>query len=229
MKRLGLPYVDLWYCHRVDGKTPVEKTMQAMAEAKAAGKCKYIGISECSARTLRRAHAVTPITAVQLEYSPFALDIERPQIELLKTARELGIAVVAYSPIGRGMLTGTIKSRKDIPEGDFRSMAPRFSEENFPSNIKLTEKITSIAQKKGVTPAQLTLAWLMAQGDDIFPIPGTTRIAGLKENIGALKVQLTPQEEQEIREACEKAEVKGARYPEAMQAALFGETPELTA
>lgn len=164
LSRLGLDSVDLYYIHRVDGKTPIEKTMQALVELKNEGKFKYIGISEVSADTLRRAHAVHPITALQIEYSPWALDIEDPQIGLLKTARELGVAVVCYSPIGRGMLSGTIRSPDDFEEGDFRSFAPRFSKENFPKNLELVDKVAAIAKKKGVTPTQLTLAWLLAQG-----------------------------------------------------------------
>lgn len=195
------------------------------AELKAAGKCKHIGLSEPSAESLRRAHAVHPISAVQIEYSPYTLDIEHPKIDLLKTCRELGVATIAYSPIGRGMISGAIRSRKDLPEGDFRLSAPRFSEENFHKNLELTDKITEMAKKKNATPTQLTLAWLMAQGDDIIPIPGTTKIARLHENLGALKIQLSKAEEQEIRQACENADVKGDRY--ATMANTFADTPPL--
>lgn len=226
LKRLGLPHVDLFYAHRLDGKTPVERTVRAMAELKNEGKIKYLGLSECSSDSLRRAHAVHPITAVQIEYSPFALDIENPQIDLLKTCRELGVAVVAYSPIGRGMLSGTLRSPDDFEEGDFRRFAPRFSKENFPKNLKLVDQIAGFAKEKGVTPAQLTLAWLLAQGNDIFPIPGTTKINRLEENLGALKIQLSKEEEQKIRKACEEAEVHGTRYPAAFSKALFADTPK---
>lgn len=228
MKRLGVPFIDLYYCHRLDGKTPVEKTVEAMVALKNEGKIKYIGLSECSSDSLRRACKVHHIDAVQIEYSPFSLDIESSQIKLLDTARELGVAVVAYSPIGRGMITGAIRSPDDFEEGDFRKMSPRFSKENFPKNLKLVDQIGELAQKKGVTASQLTLAWLLAQGDDIFPIPGTTKIDRLKENIGALHIKLTKEEEQSIRKACEEAEVAGGRYPEAFSAALFADTPALS-
>lgn len=225
LKRLGLPYVDLFYAHRLDGKTPVEDTVEALVELKKEGKVKYIGLSECSAESLRRASKIAHIDAVQIEYSPFTLDIESPQIGLLKACRELGTAVVAYSPIGRGMLSGTLKSPDDFEEGDFRKYSPRFSAENFPKNLQLVEKIKGLAEKKGVTPAQLTLAWLLAQGDDIIPIPGTTKIERLEENLGALKVKLSADEVAEIRTAVEAAEVAGSRYPEGFAKSLFADTP----
>jgi len=225
LKRLGLPFVDLYYCHRLDSKTPIEQTVRAMAELKQEGKIKYLGLSECSSESLRRAHKVHPISAVQIEYSPWALDIESPQINLLNTCRELGVAVVAYSPIGRGVLSGTIRSRKDLAEGDFRLMSPRFSEENFPNNLKIVDTIGALAKEHGVTATQLTLAWLLAQGDDIIPIPGTTKIERLEENLGALKVKLTKEEEVKIRKVIEEAEVRGGRYPEGFTSALFADTP----
>lgn len=227
LSRLGVDHIDLYYAHRLDGKTPVEKTVQAMKELKEAGKIKYLGLSEVSSESLRRAYAVHPITAVQIEYSPFSLDIESEQIGLLKTCRELGVAVVAYSPIGRGMLGGSIRSPDDFEEGDFRKFAPRFSAENFPKNLELVDRITEIAKKKGVTASQITLAWLMHQGNDIFPIPGTTNVNRVEENLGALKITLTEEENVEIRKACEAAEVAGARYPEAFSKALFADTPPL--
>lgn len=192
------------------------------------GKIEYLGLSEVSSNTLRRAHAVHPITAVQIEYSPFALDIESPDIQLLRTCRELGVAVVSYSPLGRGMLTGQYKSPDDFEEGDFRRMAPRFSAENFPKNLKLVDELSAIAKKKGCTTGQLTLAWLLAQGDDIFPIPGTKKIKYLEENLGSLDVKLTPEDVEQIRKKIEAAEVSGGRYPEAMSGKLFGNTPELS-
>lgn len=170
LQRLGLPHIDLYYAHRLDGKTPVEKTVEELKKLKQEGKVKYIGLSECSSESLRRACKIEHIDAVQIEYSPFSLDIESEQIGLMKTCRELGVAIVAYSPIGRGMLGGTIRSPKDFEEGDFRQFSPRFSEENFPKNLKLVDQITEISNKKGCTPSQLTLAWLLAQGDDVFPV-----------------------------------------------------------
>ena len=183
LSRLQLDQIDLYYCHRLDGTTPIEKTMEALKELKQEGKIKYIGLSECSSDSLSRACKVDHVDAVQIEYSPFSLDIESDQIGLLKTARELGVAIVAYSPIGRGMLGGQIRSPKDFEEGDFRTFAPRFSEENFPKNLQLVDRITEIASKKSATPSQLTLAWILAQGDDFFPV------SGLK--IRAVHTQLT--------------------------------------
>ncbi|KAL1863691.1 hypothetical protein Plec18170_000529 [Paecilomyces lecythidis] len=227
LKRLGLPYVDLYYCHRLDQNVPVEKTVQAMAELKNEGKIKYLGLSECSAESLRRAYKVHPITAIQVEYSPFTLDIEDPRIKLLETCRELGVAVVAYSPLGRGMLTGKYRSPNDFPKDDWRRMAPRFSEENFPKNLQLVDQIQSLAHKKGCTAGQLTLAWLLAQGDDIFPIPGTTHVDRLKENLGAVNVKLDKEDVEIVRKASEEAEVHGERYPGQMASQLFADTPPL--
>lgn len=215
------------YAHRLDGKTPVEKTAAELKKLQEEGKIKYIGLSECSSESLRRASKIVHIDAIQIEYSPFSLDIESPQIGLLKTARELGTAIVCYSPIGRGMLGGTIRSPKDFEKGDFRTFAPRFSEENFPKNLELVDRITELAKKKGATPSQLTLAWILAQGDDFFPIPGTTNLQRLEENLGALKITLSKEEEAEIRKAVEKAEPSGSRYPPAFASALFADTPPL--
>jgi len=228
LKRLGVSYIDLFYAHRLDGVTPVEKTMEALKQLKDEGKIKYIGLSEVSADSLRRACKVAHVDAVQMEYSPFSLEIEKEEFGLLKAARELGVAIVAYSPIGRGMLGGSIRSPDDFEEGDFRRYSPRFSEENFPKNLQLVDKIAAIAKRKNVTPSQLTLAWILAQGDDFFPIPGTTKIPRIEENLGAFKVKLTSGEEKEIRDACEAAEVHGARYPEAMSKVLFADTPALS-
>jgi len=227
LKRLGVKTIDLFYCHRVDMKTPVEKTVKAMAELQSEGKIKYIGLSEVSSETLRRACKVVHVDAVQIEYSPFCIEIENPQISLLKTCRELGVATVAYSPLGRGMLTGAYKSRADFGSDDFRLHSPRFSEENFDKNLKLVNGIESLATKKNCTPGQLTLAWLLAQGDDIFPIPGTKKIKYLEENLKAFDVKLSKDEEDEIRKLVENAEVHGERYPEAMAGYLFADTPAL--
>jgi aryl-alcohol dehydrogenase-like predicted oxidoreductase len=171
LKRLGVSKIDLYYSHRLDMKTPIEHTISAMVELKKEGKIDHLGLSEVSASTLRRAHAIHPISAVQVEYSPFALDIESPKIDLLRTCRELGIAIVAYSPLGRGFLTGQLKSPDDFEEGDFRKHAPRYSKTNFPKNLELVDQLVSFSGKKGCTPGQLSLAWLLAQGDDIIPIP----------------------------------------------------------
>ncbi|TVY28387.1 Aldo-keto reductase [NADP(+)] [Lachnellula hyalina] len=227
LKRLGVEQIDLYYCHRVQHEVPIEKTVQAMVELKNEGKIKYLGLSEVSSETLRRACKVHHIDAVQIEYSPFALDIEHPSVQLLKTCRELGVAIVAYSPLGRGFLTGAYRSPADFEEGDFRTFAPRFSAENFPKNLKLVDGISAIAKKKNCTPGQLTLAWLLAQGDDIIPIPGTKKIKYLEENLGALNVKLSESEEKEFRAEVEKAEVHGTRYPEMMMAGLFADTVPL--
>src|SRR6185437_12096764 len=168
--------------HRIDKTVPIEETMGVLKELVEAGKIKYIGLSECSSDTLRRAYAVHPVACVQIEYSPFSLDIERDEIGLLKTCRELGVAIVCYAPLGRGMLTGQYKSPDDFAENDFRRIVPRFSKENFSKNLELVNQITTLAKKKGCTPGQLTLAWTLAQGDDFIPIPGTSKIKNLEEN-----------------------------------------------
>jgi aryl-alcohol dehydrogenase-like predicted oxidoreductase len=184
-------------------------------------------LSEVSSQTLRRACKVVHIDAVQIEYSPFTIDIEDPKIALLKTCRELGVAVIAYSPLGRGFLTWEYKSPDGFEEDDFRRMSPRFSKENFPKNLKLVDGISVLATKKGCTAGQLTLAWLMAQGDDIIPIPGTKKVKYLEDNMGALNVKLTPEEVKEVRDLVEAAEVHGERYPSAAMGSLFADTPNL--
>ncbi|KAJ9623479.1 hypothetical protein H2203_005739 [Taxawa tesnikishii (nom. ined.)] len=216
LERLGVETIDLYYQHRVDDKTPIEETVKAMAELKQEGKIRYLGLSECSARTLR--HGVLP----------FALEIESDQTQLLKTARELDVKIVAYSPLGRGFLTNTIKSRSDLDPNDNRVNHPRFSEEHFGENLKLVSTLSSIAQKKGVTPGQLVLAWVLAQGEDFIPIPGTKRVKYLEENAKAVDVKLSSEEVSEIRKEIEKVGGgKGARYPPAMMAKCFGDSPEL--
>lgn len=225
LSRLGVPYVDLYYVHRLDPEQPIEITVGELAKLQAAGKIKYIGLSECSADSVRRACAVAHVDAVQVEYSPFALDIEHN--ELLQTCRELGVAVVAYSPLGRGFLTGALRSPDDFDEKDFRRYLPRFSAENFHKNLELVDRLRALADKKGCTVGQLTLAWLMADGNGAIPIPGTTRIANVDENLGALKVQLSKAEEKEIRECINQAEVVGARY--SSTANLFVTTKPLNA
>lgn len=210
----------------VSSGTPHFRYVTAADSYPSSGQVRYLGISECGADTLRRASKVFPIHAYQIEYSPFSMDIEQPGIDLAKTCRELGIAIVAYSPLGRGMLTGQYKSPDDFAEGDFRRAVPRFSAENFPRNMQLVDKIKAIADRKGCTPGQLTLAWMMKQ-ELVFPIPGTKRIEYLEENFAANDVYLTltDEEEKEMREAIEKAEVHGTRYPVAMMGALVKDTP----
>ena len=224
LQRLGLDYVDLYYAHRIDKNVPIEETMNAFKELVETGKIKYVGLSECSSDTLRRACAVYPVSAVQIEYSPFSLDIEHKDIGLLKTCRELGVAIVCYSPLGRGILGGQLKSPNDLAEGDVRRMFPRFSAENFPKNLQLVDTLTEIATRKNCTPGQLTLAWILNQGEDFIVIPGTTKIKNLEENVVAGQIQISEEEEKEIRAACEKADVAGGRYPEATKSLLFGDS-----
>jgi aryl-alcohol dehydrogenase-like predicted oxidoreductase len=219
-----LDSIDLYYVHRIDKKVPIEETMGVLKELVQEKKIRYIGLSECSSDTLRRAYALHPIACVQIEYSPFSLDIEREEIGLLKTCRELGVAIVCYSPLGRGMMTGQIKSLDDLPENDYRRHWPRFSKENFPKNLQLVDQITTFAKKKGCTPGQLTLAWILAQGNDFIPIPGSSKIKNLEENAAADQIKLTKEEIQQIRQACEKADVVGERYPTTMCASLFGDS-----
>ncbi|KAL2869055.1 Aldo/keto reductase [Aspergillus lucknowensis] len=227
LRRLGVETIDLYYCHRVDGVTPIERTIEAMVELKDQGKIRHLGLSEVSAATLRRAHAVHPIAALQVEYSLFTLDIESPESELLKTARELGITVVAFSPIGRGILSGQFRARADLPAGDLRTFYPKYAEDNFPEIMKLVRGLDSIARGHECTPAQVALAWLLAQGPDIIPIPGTKSAAKMEENAAAARVELSEEEVQEIRTLAERADIHGTRYPAAVMATLFTETPPL--
>ncbi|KAI0634766.1 Aldo/keto reductase [Trametes polyzona] len=229
LQRLGVDYIDLYYAHRADPNVPIEVTVRAMAELVKEGKVKYLGLSEVSSETLRRAHAVHPIAAVQVEYSPFALDIEHEQIGLLKTARELGVAIVAYSPLGRGLLTGRYKSPDDFAPDDWRRKLPRFNAANFPNILKLSDGLAALGKKYNATAGQIALAWLLAQGDNIIPIPGTTKIANLKENLGALSIKLSPEDVAEIRKAATAADAawEGSRYPPGMQDLLFVNTPPL--
>ncbi|KAL0084978.1 oxidoreductase [Phycomyces blakesleeanus] len=209
-KRLGVDVVDLYYQHRVDPNTPIEETVRAMAELVKEGRVRFIGLSECSAATLRRAHKVHPITAVQTEYSPWTLDIETNG--LLDTARELGVSIVAYSPLGRGFLTGAIKSLDDLDITDLRRYFPRFYPENFTKNLDLVEGITSLATKKGVTPSQYVLAWVLAQGPEFIVIPGTRKIKYLEENVKAGDIVLSKEEVAEMRRLIENADTAGKRY-----------------
>lgn len=196
-----------------------------MVELKNAGKIKYLGLSECSAESLRRAHVVHPISCVQVEYNPFCLDIESPQTRLLEAARELGVAIVAYSPLGNGFLSATIRTREDFTKpGDFRGVLPWLSEENLPRNLAVVDKISDVAKTKGISTAQLTLAWILAQGDDIFPIPGTTKVHRLAENLGSLFISLSPEEEKSIRQLSQA--VVGGRF-QATTGYDFADTPAL--
>jgi aryl-alcohol dehydrogenase-like predicted oxidoreductase len=215
LERLGVDHIDLYYQHRVDTSVPVEETWGAMAELVAAGKVRYLGISEAAPGTVRRAHAVHPITAGQYEYSLFSRD---PEEGLLATLRELGIGLVAYSPLGRGFLSGQIKSPDDFAEDDFRRDHPRFTGENFTRNLDLVERVRELAAGKGVTPSQLAIAWVLAQGDDIVPIPGTKRRSYLEENAGALDVRLSPEDLAAIDEVAPRGAVAGERYTPTMMA-----------
>ena len=217
LQRLGVDVIDLYYQHRVDPHTPIEETVGAMAELVRAGKVRHLGLSEASAQTIRRAHKVHPIAALQTEYSLWTRD---PEDEILPTTRELGIAFVAYSPLGRGFLTGQIKRFEDFAPDDYRRMSPRFQGENFQKNLELVKRVEEIAKEKKCTPSQLALAWLLAQSNDIIPIPGTKRRKYLEENVGALNVKLTPQDLRRIDEVAPHNAAAGDRYPQAMMATV---------
>ncbi|KAJ6532851.1 NADP-dependent oxidoreductase domain-containing protein [Mycena vulgaris] len=229
LAKLGVETIDLYYLHRADVKTSIEHTVGAMAELVKEGKVKYLGLSEVSASTLRRAHAVHPISALQVEYSPFTLDIEDPKIDLLNTARELGVQIVTYSPLGRGLLTGQFKSPADFDDTDFRKHIARYNAINFPNILKLADGLKSIGAKYGgATGGQVALAWLLAQRDDIIPIPGTKKIKYLQENIAAGGVKLSAEDVQAVWDVATKADAAhGERYPPAMVAQMFVETPAL--
>lgn len=211
LRRLQVDVIDLYYQHRVDPDTPIEDTVGAMAELIEAGKVRYLGLSEAAPETIRRAHKVHPIAALQTEYSLWSRD---PEGELLDTVRKLGIGFVAYSPLGRGFLTAKITSVDELAKDDWRRGMPRFEQENFRRNIELVEKIRAFAADKGCTPAQLALAWVLAQGDDIIPIPGTKRRRYLEENVGALDIRLTGKELAEIDALLPPGAAAGTRYPE---------------
>ena len=215
LKRLGTDYIDLYYQHRVDPNVPIEETVGAMAELVHEGKVRHIGLSEAAPETIRRAHAVHPITALQSEYSLWSRDIED---EILPTCRELGIGFVPYSPLGRGFLSGRFSSPDELDEGDFRRSGPRFTGENLAANLKLAAKVAEIAKEKGVTPAQLALAWVLAKGDDLVPIPGTKRRTYLEQNAAAVEIVLTAEEIARIE--AELPAAAGERYNEAGMAAI---------
>ncbi|GAM17707.1 hypothetical protein SAMD00019534_008820 [Acytostelium subglobosum LB1] len=210
LKRLGTDYIDLYYQHRVDPETPIEETIGAMKQLVEAGKVKYIGLSECSAETLRRAHKVHPITAVQMEFSPWSLDIESNGI--LEACKELDVAVICYSPLGRGFLTGEIKSPEDFAPTDFRRMVPRFQGENFKKNYELVTAFEELAKNKGVATSQFVLAWVLARCPNFIPIPGTTKIHRLEENLHGAQVQLTPEDLESVEKILATIPVAGTRY-----------------
>jgi aryl-alcohol dehydrogenase-like predicted oxidoreductase len=211
LKRLGTDHIDLYYQHRVDRTVPIEDTVGAMAELVKAGKVRYLGLSEASPATIRRAHHVHPITALQTEYSLWSRD---PEEEILPTVRKLEIGFVAYSPLGRGFLTGRFEKEQDLAEGDWRKHHPRFQGTNFTKNLTLATRVRDLAREKGCTPAQLALAWVLAQGKDLVPIPGTKRRAYLEDNLGALAVKLTKTEAKRIAEALPRGAAAGMRYNE---------------
>jgi aryl-alcohol dehydrogenase-like predicted oxidoreductase len=211
MKRLGVDHLDLYYQHRVDPAVPIEETVGAMAELVKAGKVRYLGLSEAGAATIRRAHRIHPITALQSEYSLWSRD---PEDEILPTLHELGIGFVPYSPLGRGFLTGRFKKFEDLPANDFRRNSPRFQGENFAKNLALVAQVEKLAEQKEVTAGQIALAWVLAQGEHIVPIPGTTRRDHLDENIGATRIALSQKELKEIEAVVPKNAASGTRYPE---------------
>jgi len=217
LKRLGIDVIDLYYLHRVDANTPIEETVGAMGQLVREGKVRGIGLSEVSADTLRKAHAVFPITALQSEYSLWTRD---PENEIIATCRELGIAFVAYSPLGRGFLAGQIKKFEDLAPDDYRRLSPRFQGENFQKNLDLVDKLESLARTKNCTASQLALAWVLAQGDHIFPIPGTKRVKYLEENVGAIGIELTKQDLKEIDDTFPQDAAAGQRYPAQMMATI---------
>ena len=213
LKRLGTDYVDLFYQHRLDRATPIEETVAAMAELVKEGKVRHIGLSEVGPITIRKAHAIHPLAAVQSEYSLWETGIEA---KVLPVLRELGIGLVAYSPVGRGFLTGAIRKEADIPAGDFRRTVPRFQGENFKNNLRLVEAVERLARAKGAAPAQIALAWLLHQGPDIVPSPGPTKVEHLGENVGAVDFKLAEQDWADVRSLLKKFPAAGARYPEGM-------------
>jgi aryl-alcohol dehydrogenase-like predicted oxidoreductase len=219
LRRLGIEHIDLYYLHRVDPDVPIEETVGAMGELVAEGKVRHLGLSEASAATVRRAHAVHPIAALQSEWSLWTRDIEA---EIAPTCRELGVGLVPFSPLGRGFLTGRYRSLRGLPESDLRRTQPRFADGNLERNLAIVDKLDELAGEKGVTAGQLALAWLQHRGDDVVPIPGTRRISYLEENVAALSVPLSPQDLAAIDAAAPPAEVAGTRYDEAAMGLVEG-------
>ncbi|MEA2725037.1 MAG: hypothetical protein QOH59_2808 [Gemmatimonadales bacterium] len=219
LQRLGVDHIDLYYQHRVDRTVPIEETVGAMADLVRAGKVRFLGLSEAAPATIRRANQEYPISALQTEYSLWTRD---PEADVLPLCRELDIGFVAYSPLGRGFLTGRFRTFEDLPEGDYRRNSPRFQGENFQKNLDLVGRVEEVAKRKHCTPAQLALAWLLAQGDDIVPIPGTKQRRYLEENIRSLDVELTPADLEEIEEVAPKGAASGDRYHEAGMKTING-------
>jgi aryl-alcohol dehydrogenase-like predicted oxidoreductase len=219
LRRLGVSYIDLYYQHRVDPNTPIEETVGAMGELVREGKVRYIGLSEASPDTLQRANKVHPITALQTEYSLWSRD---PEDEILPACRELGVGFVAYSPLGRGFLTGAFHKFEDLPVDDYRRHSPRFQGENFERNLDLVRRVQELANEKDCTPAQLALAWVLAQGEDIVPIPGTKRRKYLEDNLGAVNVRLSGEDLARLDEVAPKGVASGERYPESMMQLVNG-------
>jgi aryl-alcohol dehydrogenase-like predicted oxidoreductase len=219
LQRLGVERIDLYYQHRVDRKVPIEETVGAMAELVKAGKVRFLGLSEASAATIRRAHATHPISALQSEYSLWTRD---PEAEILPTVRELGIGFVAYSPLGRGFLTGRFATAEDFGEGDFRKNHPRFQGDNFTANRALVDRVRAVASDKKVTAGQLAIAWVLSRGDEVVPIPGTTTRKHLAENIAAAEIQLTPDDLARLDAAAPPGATAGARYPEGGMQSING-------
>jgi len=225
LKRLDVTCIDLYYQHRIDTRVPIEITMGELKKLIEEGKIKYIGLSEASASTIRRAHTVHPITAVQLEWSLWTRDVEE---EIVPTCRELGIGIVSYSPLGRGFFASGPKLVENLDNNDFRKALPRFQQENLDHNKILYEKVSAMSEKKGCTPAQLALAWVHHQGDDVCPIPGTTKIENLNQNIRALSVKLTPEEMSELETIAQPESVKGERYMATVPTFKNSDTPPLS-
>lgn len=223
LNRLGVDYIDLYYQHRIDTRIPIEVTIGELKKLVEQGKVKYIGLSEASASTIRRAHAVHPLTCVQLEWSLWSRDVEE---EVIPTCRELGIGIVAYSPLGRGFFSSGSKLVDNLTDQDFRKNHPRFQPDNLEHNKQLYERVNEIATRKGCTPSQLALAWVHHQGNDVCPIPGTTKIENLNQNLGALSVKLTPEDMAELESIASK--VKGERYPHGFPSYYTSETPPLS-
>ncbi|KAL4578381.1 hypothetical protein LXL04_014504 [Taraxacum kok-saghyz] len=225
LRRLGVDCIDLYYQHRIDNRVPIEITMGALKELVEEGKIKYVGLSEASASTIRRAHAVHPLTAIQLEWSLWSRDVEE---EIIPTCRELGIGIVSYSPLGRGFFSSGPKVLENLEDGDMRKDLPRFQAENLEHNTIMFKKVSDMAAKKGCTPSQLSLAWVHHQGNDVVPIPGTTKIENLEQNIGALSVKLTPADMAELEAIASSDSVKGGRYWDGIPTFIDTETPPLS-